>query len=47
MPVKFTHRLSKEADQDLEEIFDFTQSKFGFDQAVSYLTKFEILFRPC
>ncbi|MFT7032971.1 MAG: toxin ParE1/3/4 [Cyclobacteriaceae bacterium] len=35
------YELSDEADQDIEEIFDFTESNFGFDQAVEYLSKLE------
>ena len=38
------YELSQEADKDLDEIFDYTQKEFGFDQAVKYLTQFEDLF---
>lgn len=44
MAKKNGYKLSQEADQDLEDIFDFTHSEFGFDQAVSYLQKFNVLF---
>ena len=37
------YELSQEADQDLDEIFDYTEAEFGFDQAVAYL-KFDVLF---
>ena len=36
--------LSKEADVDLEEIFDYTQSHFNLDQAILYLSDFDDLF---
>lgn len=38
------YELSAAADRDLDDIFDYTTAKFGFDQAVKYLTDFEILF---
>ncbi|MDX2001149.1 MAG: type II toxin-antitoxin system RelE/ParE family toxin [Chitinophagales bacterium] len=37
----FKYELSKIADNDLEEIFDFTIWKFGFEQGVSYLQLIE------
>ncbi len=40
----FTYRLSQEADSDLEEIFDYTVHKFGFDRAVTYVSSFNDLF---
>ena len=38
------YELSQEADQDLDEIFDYTEAEFGFDQAVAYLNQFDVLF---
>lgn len=38
------YELSKEGDKDLEEIFDYTESQYDFDQAVEYLLEFEITF---
>jgi toxin ParE1/3/4 len=35
------YELSPEADQDLEEIFDYTEREFGFDQAIEYLSGFD------
>lgn len=32
------YELSQEADNDLQEIYDYTVEKFGADQAVDYLT---------
>ena len=34
--------LSREADNDLEKIFDYTLEEFGFNQAVKYLEEIEI-----
>jgi len=34
--------LSPEADQDLAEIFDYTHSQFGLDQAVAYLSDLDV-----
>jgi len=36
--------LSIEADHDLEEIFEYTENKFGIDQAIKYLQEFDVLF---
>lgn|SRR5690606_14140749 len=36
--------LSKSADTDLEEIFEFTLDKFGFQQAEKYLLELENVF---
>ena len=41
---KAYYELSKEADQDLDEIFDYTETVYGFDQAVEYISQFEGLF---
>lgn len=38
------YELSQEADKDLEGIFDYTAHKFGFDQAVIYVSDFERVF---
>ena len=35
------YELSPEADQDLEDIFDYTEREFGIDQAIEYLSGFE------
>ncbi|MFY7815486.1 MAG: type II toxin-antitoxin system RelE/ParE family toxin [Chryseobacterium taeanense] len=40
-----TYVLSEAADQDLENIFDFTLNQFGFDQAEKYLLEIEDLFK--
>jgi len=37
------YELSTEADQDLEEIFNYTYSHYGFNQASKYLTEIEDL----
>lgn len=36
--------LSKDADLDLEEIFDYTETEYGFNHAVTYLTDLEKVF---
>lgn len=36
--------LSKAADADLEDIFDYTVEKYGLDQAVSYVSGFDNTF---
>ncbi|MAI61042.1 MAG: hypothetical protein CBB87_00970 [Micavibrio sp. TMED27] len=36
--------LSKAADADLEDIFDYTLEEFGLDQAVSYVSEFDDTF---
>ena len=36
--------LSEIADLDLEDIFDYTNHKFGFEQAEKYLTEIEDIF---
>ncbi|MGE4514024.1 MAG: type II toxin-antitoxin system RelE/ParE family toxin [Chryseobacterium sp.] len=40
-----TYILSEAADQDLENIFDFTLNQFGFDQAEKDLLEIEDLFK--
>lgn len=37
--------LSEIADKDLEEIFDYTMNKFGFDQAEKYLLQIDEIFK--
>ncbi len=36
--------LSLEADDDIEEIFEYTKVKYGINQAISYVSGFEVLF---
>ncbi|OQD43415.1 type II toxin-antitoxin system RelE/ParE family toxin [Flavobacterium sp. ASW18X] len=36
--------LTKDADSDLDEIFDYSEAEFGFNKAVKYLSDFENLF---
>lgn len=38
------YELSEPADQDLEEIFDYTASEFGLEQAIDYLSGLEAVF---
>ena len=40
----FFYELSAEADNDLEEIFDYTDHEFGIDQAIKYLSAFDDTF---
>lgn len=35
------YELSKPADQDLEDIFEYTEIEFGIDQAIEYLNGLE------
>lgn len=42
---KRSYILSQSADKDLEDIFDYTKLKFGFDQAVKYLIEIEDVFQ--
>lgn len=44
MSKKF-YVLSEIADKDLENIFDFTNEKFGFDQAEKYLLEIDDVFQ--
>ncbi|WP_379968577.1 type II toxin-antitoxin system RelE/ParE family toxin [Epilithonimonas sp. UC225_85] len=37
--------LSEIADEDLEGIFDYTMTEFGFEQAEKYLTEIEEVFQ--
>ena len=36
--------LSEEAEQDLEEIFDYTEKEFGLDKAFEYVSSFDEIF---
>jgi toxin ParE1/3/4 len=36
-----TYRLSAEAEEDLGEIFDYTEQQFGSEQAATYLYELE------
>jgi toxin ParE1/3/4 len=38
------YNLSKEADLDLEDIFDYTDNAHSFNQAVSYLSDLDSVF---
>lgn len=38
------YELSQEADKDLEDIFDYTVTNFGIEQAVMYVSAFEQTF---
>lgn len=38
------YELSLASDFDLENIFDYTEQEFGFNQAVKYLTDLETIF---
>lgn len=40
----YHYELSKEADKDLDELFDYTVEQFGMDQAIRYVSSFERVF---
>ena len=40
-----TYILSQKADTDIDTIFDYTENKFGFNQAVSYVGNLDIIFK--
>jgi toxin ParE1/3/4 len=42
---KFSYVLSDEADQDIEDIFDFSAYKFSVEQAIIYLENLEQTFK--
>ena len=44
MPSLKRYVLSEAADRDIEEIFDYTERIFGFDQAIQYVSEFNELF---
>ena len=39
-----SYELSLAADSDIEEIFEYTEKEFGFEQAVKYVLAFENVF---
>lgn len=39
-----SYELSQEAEQDLSDIFDYTEIEFGLDQAVQYLKDLDSCF---
>lgn len=41
--VKF-YELSTEADQDVSDIFDYTEKEFGLNQAIAYVSAFDECF---
>jgi len=43
--TKHDYILSESADKDLEDIFDYTEVQFGFDQAEKYLIEIENVFQ--
>lgn len=43
MSVSF-YELSSEADQDIEEIYDYAEQQYGTDRAVEYTLDLEFLF---
>ncbi len=44
MATLVTYKLSKQAAEDLEDIFDFTAKEFGPDQAAKYLYELDEVF---
>lgn len=42
--LKNSYALSKEADLDLDAIFEYTYAEFGMNQAIKYLSDIEELF---
>lgn len=41
---KLTYMLSQAAEEDLGQIFDYTELEFGLDQSIQYLSEMERLF---
>ena len=39
-------KFSEQADFDLEDIFDYTEYRDGFNQAVKYLNDLDVVFKP-
>ncbi len=39
------YELSEKADQDIDDIYVFTENKFGVDQAVTYVSEFDAVFK--
>ena len=42
--VSFVYMLSKIAEKDLEDIFDYTHREFGLDQAILYVLSIDEVF---
>jgi toxin ParE1/3/4 len=42
--AQYFYELSEAADDDLQEIYDYTAAKFGIDQAIKYLSGLDDLF---
>lgn len=38
------YRLSPEADNDIEDIFDYTEFEYGLQKAIEYTTQFHTVF---
>lgn len=38
------YELTKQAEQDIEDIFDYTVHEFGIDQAITYVSEFDETF---
>jgi len=39
-----SYKLSREADRDIEAIFDYTELEYGLQQAADYTTQFSTIF---
>jgi toxin ParE1/3/4 len=39
--LKLFYELSIEADADISKLFDYTEAKFGFEQAVKYIRELD------
>lgn len=45
MPANIcSYQLSQEADKDIDEIFDYTESEYGLQKAIDYTSQFSIIF---
>jgi toxin ParE1/3/4 len=42
--LKRFYELSQKTDQDIDEIINYTEAEYGFDQAVKYLGELEEVF---
>lgn len=42
--IPYSYQLSQAADNDLQEIYDYTEATFGSSQAIEYLKGIEALF---
>lgn len=38
--IKSCYNLSKKTDDDIGDIFDYTEEKYGFNQAIKYVNEF-------